>query len=140
MIIIENELLTTVITCHAQRGKLVSSPAERKQRYQEKNTSFLIHRLITDWSRVDTSCADSEAGSSLRFANAARTEYLAFSHTSRSCSGMITSGKSSSRKTWQSVVQDSSRVPNPEVVVSSKYRAFLYAALNFRKPAHLCQK
>ena len=57
-IIIENELLTTVITCHAQRGKLFSSPAEGKQRYHAKNTSFLIHRLIIDWTRVDTSGAD----------------------------------------------------------------------------------
>jgi hypothetical protein len=55
---------------------------------------------------------------------------------------VITSGMSSSGKAWPSVtaVQDPSRVFNPEVVVSSKDRAFLYAALNFREPAHSRQK
>ena len=49
---------------------------------------------------------------------------------------MITSGKSSSGMVWPyaTVVQDLSRLLNPEVVVSSKDRAFLYAALNFREP------
>jgi hypothetical protein len=39
-------------------GVFVSSPAEGKQRYHEKNASFVIHRLITDGSRVDTGGAD----------------------------------------------------------------------------------
>jgi hypothetical protein len=52
---------------------------------------------------------------------------------------VITSWKSSSGKAWTSitVVQDPSKVFNPDVVVASKDRALLYAALNFREPAHL---
>ena len=50
---------------------------------------FVIHRLITDRVRVDASGAEGQsnrgAGSFFGVANAARTEYLAFSHSSQSC-------------------------------------------------------
>ncbi len=107
-------------------------PSVEKQRYHDKHTSFITHRLITDWSPVDLT----GAGPFFRVANAVHMEYLAFSHSLRSCSGVITSGSASSARSRPSatVIHDSNRVFNPEFVFCSKDWAFLYTFLNFREP------
>ena len=72
-------------------------------------------------------------------ANATRTEYLALSHSSRSCSRVIISRGASLEGLWLSVTvnkdeSSSSRVSKPEVVFFSKAWTLLYVALNFREP------
>ena len=72
-------------------------------------------------------------------ANAARMEYLAFSHSSWSCSRAIISNGASLGRLWLSVTvnkdeNSSSRVSKLEVVFFSRVWTFLYAALNFREP------
>jgi hypothetical protein len=111
---------------------------QKKTRTWYHENRFVNHRFITNRGRVDAS----GAGSFSRLANAALTESLASTHRPRSFSRVITSGSKSSERPWLSttMTQDdsfSSRVSNPELVFCSRIRALLYAALNFREPAHV---
>jgi hypothetical protein len=83
-------------------------------------------------------------GSFFNLADATHTEYLSFSQSSRYRSRVITYGSAASGRTWPSVsvTQDkslSNKVFNPEVISRSKRRALLYALLDFREPAPVCQ-
>jgi hypothetical protein len=98
-------------------------------------TGSIINRLIADRGFVDAI----EAGSFVWAANASRMDSLAFSHSSRSCSRVMTSGSASSGRLWPSKTVSldenfTSKVFNPEVIFCSNDRASLYAALNFREP------
>ena len=117
---------------------LYTTMIEKTRRWYHENR-FINHCFITNRDRVDAS----GAGSFFRVANAALMESLASTHRSRSRSRVITSGNASSTKPWSSMAMIqhdscSSRVFSPEVVFCSINKAFLYAALNFREPAHLC--
>lgn len=107
--------------------------------YHEMRTR-LIHRLIGR----DVSGADNcRAGLFFKVANAALTEFLAFTHSSRCRSRVFTSGSASSGWPWlsETATQNESFSSKLEVVFCSKHRALLYAALNFREPnEHLCQR
>jgi hypothetical protein len=121
------------------------------QSHHEKRLRFVINRFIANRGRVDAGGAEAEvagrqeAGSFLRIANASRTECLAFSHCSLSCSRVITSGSALLVSPQPSIAmtQDescSSKAFSPKVILFSKERALSYAVLNFREPnKHLCQ-
>ena len=124
-----------------EKEKQRRNTVEKYRQYQETHTSFINHRLIADSGRVDAR----GAGSFFRDVKAARTEYLAFSHSLWSCSAAIVSGGAPSGRAWPSaaVIKNESslsKVLNPELVFCSKESALSYAALNFRVPnGHLYQ-
>ena len=103
-------LVTVTIECHpivVQRVlklALILFNLSLLQLHHEKRPRFVINRFITDRCRGDAGGAEAEvakrqdncgAGSFLRIANASRTEFLVFSHCSRSCSKVIKSGRAS---------------------------------------------
>jgi len=130
--------------CNTRGAKLSSSnTVQHNIQYHEKYTRFINHRFITDRGRNNSRAGrqnDCGTGLFFRIANAAPAESLAFSHRSSSCSNVTTSGgvPSASMITTQDK-SPSSRVLKPEFVFSSRHKAFLYAALNFREPANSCQ-
>ena len=142
--------LPNVKASNARKKELVLyGIAVEKWCYHEKRTNFIKNLFNTEGDRVDAGAAErySNCGAGLfsMVANATRTEYLAFSHSSRSCSRVIISRGASLGGLWLSVTvnQDessSSRVSKPDVVFFSKVWTLLYVALNFREPNKpLCQ-
>ena len=123
----------------------ITAQKNRRSSYHKRRTRFISHRLITYRGRVDASEAEREnnCGACLFFiiASAACTDSPAFSHSSPSCSRVITSGGASSGRPWPSATTQnksfSSRVFNPEIIFRSTDRALSYVTLNFRGPAQL---